>query len=922
MKRKITAMLLALCMVLQMFGISAAATQESGAQSQTPDASSSVESQTPDETVDNLGEDVFVFSAAKYVLSESDEGYDVIVERTGNAEAPAEVVFKAIDTMAVYGEDYTISYGDGAAPEKAEGTVLSQSDMLRLAAAQKAQVEEEPEETTQPDNDLLETRNVLLGIEDGSEKTDEQIAADEVQTAMTELNTQLFEAAGVSGVLHFDAGERERQITIVPVDNAVGAADKTLLLALLSTTEGSIAPNATSSVVIMDDEPYDPPVFEMEQNRVTLSADNPKTELVIRRLSGDNYYSTVLVSTYSMTAQREIDFTPLDNHQVVFAPGEMEKTVLVEALDFSYTGDFGVRLVDDGSCEIGETDRTIVHIAGELSQARKPEEPEETRHAAADDTPQANAQATPAAEEVWDGILGSQVLHARDEDDLKIQAWDRYADTLFTAKLNEEITMGYYQNECVSVNCNTGVNGALFGIGQRVHIPPANVEKSSILFSVKLLQNGYNMPQAKVRVEHPNNQKTDIVLTNDWQDVRYEHTSISTGYEPYRFMLQNYYSYNAAAIKIKDIYFTFSKPIGFEIAAAPKIGNVPYIEMLAGGGTGSTITVNYQPPALRVETDDGKPVDAFYPCNETIHITSDLEDLQSRGMYLAGVLISPNPQADNTLAYIFQHPEKADQRPDVVYLNSDSLRFSCMDLLKMFQGSAARSKYYIYPDYRTSNVNIHLEKTEDGTSFNISADKENGFATQTGAMVNGSGRPADGTAITGYAVYGENKKTGSPRTLIGVHRNPEDTSILGEMKHPFYVPSAPYALTDVYIVPLTEFQGLTVKPHPSTSGETIIDPDTGEEITYAGRAYLNGAFNDGGNALAADQNGQVYVDRISSNSVVTLRSIAPEGYITEWVNGTMDFDEDGVIDNENASGMSQSKVAMLVTSIQSIVVWI
>lgn len=112
---------------------------------------------------------------------------------------------------------------------------------------------------------------------------------------------------------------------------------------------------------------------------------------------------------------------------------------------------------------------------------------------------------------------------------------------------------------------------------------------------------------------------------------------------------------------------------------------------------------------------------------------------------------------------------------------------------------------------------------------------------------------------------------------------------------------------------------------------------TGQEVTYAGRAYLSGAFNiedkDGNqgsqgddkpatdqddsqgsqsnNKLVADQDGVIYVDRIDSGAVVSLRSIAPEGYITEWVNGTLDFDEDGVIDNKNAGGMSQSEVDSL-----------
>lgn len=100
---------------------------------------------------------VFNFSAAKYVMSETDASFEAFVERQGNADVAAEVVFKAIDILAVYGEDYTILDGSGNPLEKVNGTVIAPEQMKRFAAAQEFETpEKEKTEQSAGNGDMRE----------------------------------------------------------------------------------------------------------------------------------------------------------------------------------------------------------------------------------------------------------------------------------------------------------------------------------------------------------------------------------------------------------------------------------------------------------------------------------------------------------------------------------------------------------------------------------------------------------------------------------------------------------------------------------------------------------------------------------------------------------------------------------------------
>lgn len=935
MKRKITAYFLVIAMALQTSGLSVFAEKltktpaESAVTEQNDitrggtlvkgiDISDLEGASLPDKETGDTA--VFNFSAAKYVMSETDGSFEVAVERLGKADKAAEVVFKAVDVLAVYGEDYTILDQDGNPLEQADGIELSPEMTQRLAKAQQA---DEPQDAVNNGgDDLFEMRNAMLGIDADEAAQTQQTTEDEIQLAMETVTSELFDARGVSGVLHFAAGETQKSFTVVPVNNDIGSADKTVLLALLGTSAGSIAPNATASMMIMDDEPYNPPVFEMAQGSVTLDAENPKAELTIRRTAGEEYYSTVLVSSYSMTAQKDTDFVPLNNHQVVFAPGETARTVTAEAVDFSYAGDFGVRIISDGSCEIGGNDRTIVHIAGEKSEARAPQtQPEEEPISALFAQQTAVRAASAAANEVWDGVLGAKTYVPKElkgTATIRGMGGDKQA-----VQLRQKI------EHADNVQLELGLGSCLAN---------KNIEK--INFSYQVERSSYSSPKYQGEFETyvwgESKARDDFSLEFDKAVVRDGLPASSALKDPAKRMSDTLmrYCFNSKKVsyfnmQIDQCEYVFSNPYALKVIDGDKVERVPYYNLNTTGGTVSGHTENYQPPRIKIKTEDGQPIDAFYPTSEMLVFDWGEEELGRHGMFLKSVLISTRELNESEI-------QLAPSTACAQYKPEEIRRISGFDLLKKLDSIRSDdytqiSSLYVYPKYDVSKIGtLSFRKAEDGSYIHMANNSTFISGVDTGSIIVGNGYAAEGCAITGYAIYGSRYQydaTGSwytPYELIGVYRNPTDPSMLGgsSLEERFYMPSPPYEIDRAYIVPLTEYQGLTIKPHPSTGKETIfetvIDPETGaeteREVTYGGRIYLNRTFGGGedtADSVAADENGQIYFDRVNSGSVFTLNALPPNGYITEWLNGTMDFDEDGVIDNQQAGGISQSKVDSL-----------
>ena len=111
----------------------------------------------------------------------------------------------------------------------------------------------------------------------------------------------------------------------------------------------TIAPNATTYVTIQDDEETQPSDYAIVKDDIRITVANPTATVTVRRTGGEMYFSTVELSTVTLSAP-EGSFEALENKAVVFVPGQTEATVEIKALDFSNGGEFGLRL--DKDCDI------------------------------------------------------------------------------------------------------------------------------------------------------------------------------------------------------------------------------------------------------------------------------------------------------------------------------------------------------------------------------------------------------------------------------------------------------------------------------------------------------------------------------------------------------------------------------------------
>ena len=511
-----------------------------------------------------------------------------------------------------------------------------------------------------------------------------------------------------------------------------------------------------------------------------------------------------------MTAQGGVDFAPLNNHQIVFAPGETEHTVTVEALNFSYSGSFGVRIVGDDSSKIGENDRTVVHINGEKSEPRETE-PEDTTPTATLFAARANTVSLASAEdETWDGVLGSKFYRVKDLNmwlssvgydwTYQIRTEDRR-----TIKLGEEVIVDTGGSESLKINLDLGTANA-------------NIENISLDIKTKQVF-GYDISNAdrsmKGSWEHSYQYNINAPVSQDWEsrtfDIGKFPSSSSSSYR-YTYVIEPAFWFPGdMKVAVEGCTYEFKDKYAVKTMEAQKVKTVSYFNLNTTGGSGDEYAVNYQPPSLKLQTNDGKNIDAFYPTDEMINIVCDENEAALHGMNLNGVVVSNRELSDSELSYI----KSGSKRSYAAYLTRDEFKISGADLIKKVTDAA--KTYYFYPDFCTVYTRVKLESADDGETI-IHSQKGDYFYTKTGSVIEGKGYAGANKVITGYAVYGHNQHLGmaSPRTLISVYRHPEDSSLLGGEGSLFFVPFVPPEFTNVYIVPLTEFQGLTIKPHPST----------------------------------------------------------------------------------------------------------
>lgn len=939
MLKRFLSLFLAAVMLLQVTGTTVLAEEEKAA------AVTDVPSAAQEETPEAQGECEFDFSTAQYVISETEHIYEIPVVRRGSAETEADVIFKAIDVFGAYEEDYTILDDNGNALPKTEGITLSEEETAAYngllgkdtKAEKNAAQPEKSDPAQQADTPtVLEARDILLGTEDAAEQAQ---AKSEAQKSIEKLNEELASLTGVTGMLHFNAGESSKTITIAPKDNTESSTDKIVLLALMGASSGTIAPNATSSVIITDDEEYVPPVIEMAKSEITLSEGTPSRELTVIRSSGGDYYTTVTASTYSGSAKAGEDFTAIEGQAIEFGPGENEKTITVTATDFTQDADFGVRLIADDSCVIGETDRTDVHIAA--APRMEPEDISPAAARAAMAPAAASGAAEPARLNPASAAAAPEAEKRLSAAESEAEQWDGYIGSKY---YNQKDGIRHYQNS-ISINNYYDVRN----VGDAMFLRRDSYSYAEIRLgnSVKQADSIKIKLTTEATSEGGSNKAVAYLETNTYNGIeKYEekefpvdssHSGMTSELEfRRRFgmigredkIVIRCAKYGVPfRLTIDEIQLTNSTRYTFNSKTVKPVKTVDYIQLDTSGDQLYSQKVNIQPPPCVYTDNEGREAKGIYPGDAAVTVQLD------NGFY-------------TKYGLVMKYHDK-----------------------KIYNGSAisglglnAYYKSIDLPNEVTNNdVTVYLETADNKKTYiNAAAQYQKPFQAKTGTILHGKGYAAPGKAIVGYEVYAGKKNAdgGVTKQLIMKYVNKSDSTLLGlsnsdtgsGMDKEFFIPA--YQMdgwTDIYITPKTEEQVFTVKPLPGGNDWQYVFDGKGnripvpggndfqkEPLDFTGRVYLSSApqtekdenagqksadTGAGSGSVYADANGEIKVKGVTTGSVMRLNAISPfapnGGYFTVWKNGTnmSDDDPNNILENEFASGLTQAEFDALYTPI-------
>ncbi len=335
----------------------------------------------------------FDFEYGNYDVKENEGELKVKVKRYGSAAEPAEVAFKAADFLSTYSEDYEILDEEGNVLEKVSGIkpdpsefvydesvsgsglyVMPDDSVVTSAALNSYGIGEGSEQivsddtgaTTEKsdarekgDSPLLSAQAQYLDLPKDKEK-EESLTPDDIQNSVNEMTKYFESAEGAESILHFGAGESEKEITIKIIDNDIAESDKMFMLAILGADGENVElkANATTYVSIIDDEEREEAQVSLVGGSVTLTKDKPTAEIKVKRSGGLQYFTSVYVSTVDIDNCRGY-YDEIEYKTVAFVPGETEKTVTVKANKFDRQTKFGVKLSAYDDVNIGKSLVTV-----------------------------------------------------------------------------------------------------------------------------------------------------------------------------------------------------------------------------------------------------------------------------------------------------------------------------------------------------------------------------------------------------------------------------------------------------------------------------------------------------------------------------------------------------------------------------------
>lgn len=700
-----------------------------------------------------------------------------------------------------------------------------------------------------------------------------------VETILNDINGYFRQARGAVGVVHFDAGETEKEITIDLIDNDLAQADKIVLLSLMGVNgddDTSLAANPTAYVNIMDDEEYETPVIMPNIDEIRLSQDAPECELVLSRTEGVDYYTSVLISTVKDTAQEGYNYEKIENASVAFAPGETEKRVKISAANFSDEMSFGIRLESDGTCEI--TNEYIPVVMEAAPAAESPADPDVTLMSA-DGNVELMAQNVIGSAETnvnlnqysWDKIYDGGNDHWADTVsaplgfDLRAQEKDKGHGIGWRTRSR----VNFYGIDSVSFHMYVGGSGSKgFNSYFELHSAPdfhggdgLSRHVSGKMGWTKLTNNLNNGGEYYIKV------KTIAKNAGVQNPLVQLGNPLTYSWHKYTFNVYNQQVFNRLEYDYAD-------------------------------GTGEAMKIAYTDgkddydyiPSVKLVTDSGSEVNGFYAnANQRIKPVSLNPELDEKyGVELEGVYLYTKDTASlyrKDSSYPYTDHWYSD---NTIWIPASGITAD-QALAEQIQKKLGKvSEIKVTPKFKQKTVTLQVHTVDDGKTYIANMDRTTEKEEWTWHWL----LPVPEKVTYDYGTYEfpvystiKVRAVAAPEmTITGFNIDlwSQPTS-----NDPIYandeaLERMTYTLTEnMSFYPRTEKQGMNVAYMPGA--DTVVDD-------LEGRVFAQPSIAESTKKIQySDANGDLNIQTVYPGMIWTLRATAPDGYYVRWTNGTGDI---------------------------------
>ncbi|MBS5144214.1 MAG: S-layer homology domain-containing protein [Butyricicoccus pullicaecorum] len=728
---------------------------------------------------------------------------------------------------------------------------------------------------------LLDAQAQYLQLPDEDGET-----AEAVENILTETNKYFQSARGAMGVVTFQKGQTQKEITIKIIDNDRAHADKIIMLSLMGVNgdeKTSLAANPTAYVNIMDDEAYEKPVITPDINEITLTEQESSYELTLTRTEGVEYYTSVLVSTVKGTAQEGYHYEKMEDASLAFVPGETEKKLKISAEHFDKEMTFGIRLESDGTCEI--TDEYIT-----VTMAAKP-----SQNTAIDGETDALMSVNGDVERAESKVLG----HSNTKIDLDTLGMEKGPSTGSqdgwhrTNSSSRWTDYGLY--ETYKNSGRTWVSKHAFNFSGVNKVSFWHQNKGDYIGNHGVYHIFIELLREKDRYNYGASSDKSLRKdgNHDWTNSEMDVSGLNGDYF-IRFGIRNggWPGDNAQGWFGNPISFEWQK-YNFNIHNKQVFNRLEYDY---ADKTGEALKIAYTDgqddydytPSVKLVDNAGNEVSGFYAnANQTIKPVSTNPQLDAKyGIELEGVYLYTKDN-DSLYRKETKYPYKDNWYTDKTLWIPASGTSANQSLAERIDKTFGRNvTIKVMPKFKQKTITLHIHNTDDENTYIANMNSKqaesyrdwgsrgyyNKYTFPMNSKIKVRAVAAQNKTLTGFMIDIWSK---SDHVIYSDSNTPERMTYVLSENMSFY--------------PRTENDGMNVAYMPNA--DKVVDDLTG-------RAFLQpSTAQKAEEMLASNKNGDIHIKTVYPGMLWTLRATAPDGYYVKWTNGTGDIKNvNGMID--------------------------